>query len=52
MCVFLFLFRFGFFCCLVGCIDMTVWTPVVLSVLCACLLYLLLFSAAEHGKAL
>ena len=40
--------------CLVGCFSMIIWTP-VLSVLYACVLYLHLFSAAEHvshGKAL
>ena len=45
------------FLCLVGCFSMIIWTPTVLSVLCACLefLYLHLFSAVEHvshGKAL
>ena len=44
---------------LVGCFSMIIWTPTVLGVLCACVLYfciiLHLFSAVEHvshGKAL
>ena len=45
------------FLCLVGCFSMIMWTPAVLSVLYACVLYfcLHLFSAIEHvshGKAL
>ena len=28
-----------FFNCLVGCLSMIVWTPAVLGVLCACVLY-------------
>ena len=43
------------FLCLVGCFSMIIWTPTVLSVLYACVLYLHLFSAIEHvshGKAL
>ena len=42
-------------CCLVGCFSMIIWTPTVLGVLHACVLYLHLFSATEqvsHGKAL
>ena len=44
--------------CLVGCFSMIAWTPAVLKVLYACVLYfciLHLFSATEHvshGKAL
>ena len=41
--------------CSVRCLRMIVWTPAVLGVLYACVLYLHLFSAAEpasHGKAL
>ena len=41
--------------CLIGCFSMIIWTPTVLSVLYACVLYLHLFSATEHvshGKAL
>ena len=30
---------FGFFFCLVGCLRMIVWTPAVLGVLYACVLY-------------
>ena len=30
---------YGFFNCLVGCFSMIVWTPAVLSVLHACVLY-------------
>ena len=48
-------FGFCFLHCLVGCFSMIVWTPAVLSVLYACVLYLHLFSAVEHvscGKAL
>ena len=44
-----------FFDCLVGCSNMTVWTPTVLGVLYACALFLALFGAIEyvsHGKAL
>ena len=43
------------FLCLIGCFSMIIWTPTVLNVLYACVLYLHLFSAAEHvshGKAL
>ena len=46
------------FLCLVGCFSTIIWTPTVLSVLYACVLYffyLHLFSATEHvshGKAL
>ena len=36
------------FLCLVGCFSMIIWTPTVLSVLYACVLYLDLFSAIEH----
>ena len=32
-------FFFFFFYCLVGCLSMIVWTPAVLSVLFACVLY-------------
>ena len=42
------------FLCLVGCFSMIMWTPAVLSVLYACVLYLHVFSAIEHvshGKA-
>ena len=45
---------FCLFCfsnCLVGCFSMIVWTPAVLSVIYACILYFLylpLFSATEH----
>ena len=34
--------------CLVGCLNMIIWTPAVLSVLYACVLYLHLFSSIEH----
>ena len=43
------------FLCLVGCFSRIIWTPAVLSVLHARILYLHLFSAIEHvshGKAL
>ena len=43
------------FLSLVGCFSMIIWTPTVLSVLYACVLYLHMFSAIEHvshGKAL
>ena len=43
------------FLCLVGCFSMIIWTPIALSVLYTCILYLHLFSATEHvshGKAL
>ena len=53
---------FGFygysFLYLVGCFSMTIWTPALLSVLYACVLYFLylhLFSVMEnvsHGKVL
>ena len=36
------------FLCLVGCFRMIIWTPTVLSVLYACVLYLHLFSTIEH----
>ena len=51
---FLFLLLFVF-CYLIGCLSMIVWTPAVLGVLSACVLYLHLFSAIEHvshGKTL
>ena len=32
-------FLWVFFSCLVGCFSMTIWTPTVLSVLYACVLY-------------
>ena len=41
--------------CVIGCFSMIIWTPTVLSVLYAWVLYLHLFSATEHvshGKAL
>ena len=41
--------------CLDGCLSMIVWTPAVLGVSYACVLYLHLLSAVEHvshGKAL
>ena len=34
--------------CLVGCLSMIGWTHAVLGVLYACVLYLHLFSTAEH----
>ena len=37
------------FLCLVGCLIMIIWTPTVLSVFYACVLYLHLFSAVEHA---
>ena len=39
VCFVLFFFCFFFFYCLVGCFSMIVWTPAVLSVLYACVLY-------------
>ena len=55
VCFVFLLLLFCFFYCSVGCFSMIVWTPAVLSVLSACVLYLALFSAIEHvshGKAL
>ena len=37
-------FLWVFVLCLVGCFSMIIWTPTVLSVLYACVLYLHLFS--------
>ena len=51
-------YGYSFFLRLVGCFSMIIWTPAVLSVLYAYVLYFLylhLFSATEHvshGKAL
>ena len=56
MLVFFLVFCVGFFFyCIVGCLSMIVWTPAVLGILYACVLYLHLFSTIEHvlhGKAL